>query len=80
MSRKVFLEEFDMPHEIEVAARMFHEALRNCGYNSGSVDACPDFEETKVSLSVFRDGGGIDFTPTQLHEGRWRVLGWEDES
>lgn len=76
---KVFLEEFDMPREIEAAAHMFYEALRKSGYNSGSVDACPDLEETKVSLSVFLDGGGVDFTPTQLHEGRWRVIDWEDE-
>lgn len=75
---KVYLGEFDMPHEIEVAAHAFYEAIRKSGYDSANIDVCPDLHSCNVRLTKFKKGGDIDPTQTELADGKWQITGWVD--
>ena len=77
MTRKVYLGEYAMPHEIEVTAHAFYEAIKNCGYNSGGVDACPELESCNVRVATFHDEG-VESTSTELCGGKWQRVGWVD--
>lgn len=78
MARKFHFGAFDMPREIEAAARAFYDAVRDCGYNSGCVDVCPDLDSLSVRISAFHDEG-VDATITEYVDGTWQLVGWVDE-
>lgn len=80
MTRKVYHGEFAMPHEIEVAAHNFYEAIRKSGYDSANIDVCPGLNSCHVRLTKFNKvGEDIDPTQTELADGKWQVVGWVDD-
>lgn len=75
---KVYLGEFDMPHEIEAAAHAFYEAVRKCGYFTGNVDVCPSLNSCGVRLTITSNGEIKDAINAELNDGEWKRVGWVD--
>jgi hypothetical protein len=78
MSTKVYIGQFDIPHEIAEAINALYEAIENSGYDSSGADVCPALGTRSVHLAAWHDDS-TDFFSVELRDGEWLKYEWDDD-
>ena len=75
--KKVFIEHFDMPKDLEAAVFEFCKALRRNGYNFGCITSSSN-EVDSVHLFKWLDGDETDdYLLEYGADGAWNRVEWE---
>ena len=76
--KKVFIEHFDMPKDIETAVFELCKAVRRNGYNVGCATAI-NGEVDNVSLFRWFDDGSEEFLLEYGIDGEWNRYAWGEQ-